>query len=29
LTASRDGRTVLFAATKPSNDDLFLIENFR
>ncbi len=29
LTVSRDGRTVLFAATKPPNDDLYLIENFR
>jgi dipeptidyl aminopeptidase/acylaminoacyl peptidase len=29
LSASRDGRIVLFAATNPPNDDLFLIENFR
>ncbi len=29
LTVSRDGRTILFGATKPPNDDLFLIENFR
>jgi Tol biopolymer transport system component len=29
LTASRDGREILFAANKPSNDDLYLIENFR
>jgi hypothetical protein len=26
---SRDGRTILFAAMKPANDDLYLIENFR
>ena len=27
--SSRDGRTILFAANKPANDDLYLIENFR
>ncbi len=29
LTTSRDGRTILFAANQPLNDDLYLIENFR
>ena len=29
LTTSRDGRTILFAAYQPANDDLYLIENFR
>ena len=29
FTVSRDGRTILFAAIKPANDGLYLIENFR
>jgi hypothetical protein len=29
LTVSRDGRTVLFAAQKPADDDLYLIDDFR
>jgi Tol biopolymer transport system component len=29
FSVSRDGRTIVFAAMKPANDDLYLIENFR
>jgi Tol biopolymer transport system component len=29
FSVSRDGRTFLFAAQKPADDDLYLIDNFR